>query len=129
MTELSDWIIAGGDPDAVELARFEAWPEGTAIHVAWETVSEVDTAGFNLYRGESAGGGYERLNEALIPAQAPGSPDGAVYGWIDGDGLAAGQGYYYWLEVVDLHGHGQIFGPATATAGGRHRIYLPLAIE
>ena len=61
-------------PTAVELARFEGWPEGMAIHVEWETVTEIDNLGFNLYRADAPDGPYVKLNEELIPSQAPGSP-------------------------------------------------------
>ena len=125
VTQLSDWVVAGANPTAVELARFEAWPAGGAIHVGWETVTEVDIVGFYLYRSESADGEYARLNEALIPAQAPGGPSGAVYAWEDG-GVEPGTTYYYRLEVIDVAGQGQLFGPVAATAGSGYRAYLPL---
>ncbi len=125
VTGLSDWVVAGLEPTAVRLARFEAWPAGDAIHVEWETVTEVDTLGFNLYRSESANGEYAQLNEAMIPGQAPGSPGGAVYGWEDAD-VQAGITYYYRLEAVDVWGQGQLFGPVQATAGVWQRVYLPV---
>ena len=103
-------------PTAVDLARFEAWPEGAAIHVEWETVVEIDNLGFNLYRAEALGGPYRKLNEDLIPGQAPGSPIGAVYVWLD-DTVRAGKTYYYQLEDVDIYGQGTMHGPVQAKAG------------
>ncbi|MBN1139662.1 MAG: proprotein convertase P-domain-containing protein [Anaerolineae bacterium] len=103
-------------PTAVALARFEGWPEGLAIHVEWETVTEIDNLGFNLYRAESPDGPYVRLNEELIPSQAPGSPVGAVYVWLD-DAVQAGQTYYYMLEDVDVYGQTTMHGPVEVRAG------------
>jgi len=103
-------------PTAVELARFEGWPEGMAIHVEWETVTEIDNLGFNLYRAESPDGPYVKLNEELIPSQAPGSPIGAVYVWLDG-AVVVGRSYYYMLEDVDIYGNATMHGPVVVMAG------------
>jgi len=103
-------------PTAVELARFEGWPEGPAIHIEWETVSEVDNLGFNLYRADAPDGPYTKLNEELIPSQAPGSPVGAVYVWLD-ETVQVGQTYYYKLEDVDIHGHTTLHGPVQVGNG------------
>ena len=128
VADLSDWVVAGLGPTAVVIKRFDARPDGGAIHVEWETVSEVNILGFNLYRSESDGGEYVRLNGALIPGQAPGSPGGAVYAWEDG-GVQPGVTYYYRLEAVDLSGHGQLYGPVSATAWAPQRICLPLVLK
>jgi hypothetical protein len=102
-------------PTAVDLVRFEAWPEGPALHVEWETATEIDNVGFYLYRSESADGPWTRLNEALIPSQAPGSPVGAVYTWLD-ETVQPGVSYFYRLEDVDIYGHSTFHGPISATA-------------
>jgi len=104
------------NPTAVELSRFEGWPEGLAVHVEWETVTELDNLGFNLYRAGTADGPYVKLNEELIPSQAPGSPVGAVYVWLD-DGVQAGHTYYYRLEDLDIYGHTTLHGPVQVLVG------------
>ena len=87
--------------------------------VAWETLSEVDTAGFNLYRSLSEGG--ERTLLASVPAQGPGSPAGALYSYQDTN-VSASQAYWYWLEHVSL-------GGATTLAGSVSVIYqAPTAV-
>ncbi len=103
-------------PTAVDLARFEAWPERMAIHVEWETVTEIDNLGFNLYRADTPDGPYVKLNEELIPSQAPGAPIGAVYVWLDGT-VQTGRIYYYMLEDVDIYGYTTMHGPVQVTAG------------
>jgi len=104
------------EPTAVELARFEGWPEGEAIHVEWETVTEIDNLGFNLYRANASDGPYVKLNEELIPSQAPGSPIGAIYVWLD-EGVEVGQTYYYKLEDMDAYGHTTMHGPVAVMVG------------
>ena len=119
---------SGLGPTGVFLKSFAAAPQGAAILVTWETSQEIDNLGFNLYRAVSEEGPMVRLNDDLIPTQVPpGSPFGAVYEWLDEDGLVPGQGYCYWLEDVDLYGRTALHGPvqATAAAGG-DVVYLPL---
>lgn len=99
---------------AVDLASFTAEVAGPAIQLDWQTASEVDHLGFNLYRAESAGGPYTRLNAALIPGQLPGSPIGGTYNFLDTTALR-GVTYYYWLEDVDLYGNTGLHGPVTAS--------------
>jgi len=118
----------GTAPTAVELARFEAWPEGAAIHVEWETVTEVDLLGFSLYRSDAHDGPYAKLNEELIPAQAPGQPIGAAYSWLDSD-VEAGSTYYYKLEDVDVYGTATMHEPVSATAWAARRIHLPVVVK
>jgi hypothetical protein len=113
-------------PTAVSLAWFTATSRAGGILLEWETAIEVDTVGFNLYRANSPTGVKVRLNETLIPAQAPGSPVGDRYEWSDNNGLFVGQAYFYWLEAVDLHGQSQFFGPVDVTARVWYRVFLPL---
>lgn len=91
-------------PAAVTLAGFEAQQVGDHVRVTWETVSELDNAGFNLYRGTSADGPDVQLNDALIPSQSPGSPEGFTYTYEDRRDLVSGTTYWYWLEDLDMSG-------------------------
>lgn len=100
-------------PLAAELSLFEANAGTDGVQVRWETASEAETLGFNLWRGTSAGAPTEQLNGELIPAQAPGG-GGAFYEWLDAN-VASGTTYYYWLEIVDRMGNVQRHGPVSAT--------------
>jgi hypothetical protein len=72
------------------------------IVVTWETVSEVDTAGFALYRGESPDGPFLPITET--PISAKGDPlVGASYQYED-RGLVWGRRYFYRLEEVERSG-------------------------
>lgn len=113
-------------PTAVTLARFEARAAGGSIAVEWETVTEIDNIGFNLYRSTTIDGAYVRLNDQLIPAQVPGSPVGAVYAWTDSQ-VVPGHDYYYQLEAVDVHGATETYGPVSATAA--YGVYLPMVLR
>ena len=49
-------------PLAVTLADFSAVQQGDHVLVTWETNSELNNRGFNLYRGTSAAGPDRQLN-------------------------------------------------------------------
>ena len=59
-------------PTAVELASFSAEPQGSTVLVSWETATEMDNLGFNLYRSK-AGGERVQLNDWLIASQSQGA--------------------------------------------------------
>ena len=101
-------------PTAVKVASFTASQAGAAVLVEWETASEIDNLGFNLYRAEAEDGVRIQLNGALIPTRMPpGSPVGAVYEFVDGN-VEPGVLYDYWLEAADIHGQVETFGPVSA---------------
>jgi hypothetical protein len=117
-------------PTAVTLASFTAEPRAGQIALQWETVVEIDTLGFHLYRSESPAGLRLRLNDELIPSLMPDSAAGSTYTWLDSV-PEAGATYYYWLEDVSIHGLATAHGPVSATANARpdHILYLPLAVK
>ena len=72
------------------------------VVVTWQTASEVETAGFDIYRGPTAEGPFSRITEVPVPAE--GDPlVGAAYRFADED-VAWGQQYFYQLEEVELTG-------------------------
>jgi hypothetical protein len=81
-----------------------AWPDfqNATIIVQWATASELDTAGFNIYRSNSADGEYVRVNENLIPASLD-PLTGGSYEFKDKN-VIPGRIYYYVLEDVDNNG-------------------------
>ncbi|MFN8596887.1 MAG: hypothetical protein U0559_11985 [Anaerolineae bacterium] len=73
-----------------------------AVTVEWSTASELNTAGFNLYRADRPDGPFTQINSDLIPA----SPDplvGGSYAFTDTH-VIGGQTYYYKLEDVETSG-------------------------
>jgi hypothetical protein len=100
-------------PLSVELAAFTAKPQARSILVEWQTISEVDNVGFNLYRADSLDGRQIRLNAGLIPSKGPGSPIGFAYSFVDRT-ARAGQTYYYWLEDLSVYGWYTKHGPMSA---------------
>jgi hypothetical protein len=93
------------------LASFEADANAIDAILSWETGTEVDNAGFNLYRAVSADGPWTKINAGLISAQ--GDPvSGASYSFLDVPGYGT---FYYVLEDVDLYGVSTRHGPINVT--------------
>jgi hypothetical protein len=92
---------------------WRSWGTATIV-IEWSTASEMDTAGFNVYRSQSETGPWERINQSLIP----GSDDpltGGSYQYQD-DLVAPGLTYYYMLEDVDTSGATSREGPRQVQA-------------
>jgi hypothetical protein len=60
------------------------------VQLVWDPNSEPDLAGYNMYRSNQSGFGYDRLNTALI----------TVTTYTD-DTIVAGQTYYYVCTAVN----------------------------
>jgi len=107
------WPVRGGQvPTLIELSTFTATPSGRVVILEWTTASEIDNAGFNLYRAESEDGEYVKINNSLIPAK--GSPtSGTTYQYIDNE-VRNRETYYYKLEDIDLNGTSTMHGPVSA---------------
>lgn len=109
---LTDGAPICASPTAVTLANFTAVAQPDHVLVTWETVSEVNNAGFNLYRDTSPTGPGVQINSALIASQGPGSTGGFSYNYQDFD-APHGVPLYYWLEAVDLNGNTSRYGPVS----------------
>jgi len=124
------------DPTAVELAWFGASSRDGVTVVEWETATELDNLGFNLYRTDAPNvlpGPGERLNANLIPSQSPGDSWGASYAYPD-ETAAADTTYYYWLEAINDKGVAKLYGPAATVAEAEptalpDKIYLPIVLK
>ena len=98
---------------AITLASFDAKSGNGKVTLIWGTATEIDNAGFNIYRAESENGEYVQINESMIPAQGS-STQGALYQIVD-EGLQNRKTYYYKLEDIDLNGTTTMHGPKSAT--------------
>jgi len=101
------------DPNAVDLMSFDVLRKKVKAILTWETASELNNVGFNLYRSGYVDGTLKKVNKGLIPAQAVGTTMGAFYEYIDKP-LKPWKTYYYWLESVDIYGETSLTGPIEA---------------
>jgi hypothetical protein len=98
-------------PLAIALTNIEAVAQVDRIQLLWETASELNNAGFNVFRSTVTNG--ERTVLTFVPSQAPGSSQGFAYEWFDND-VTAGETYHYWLKDIDTSGATSLHGPVSA---------------
>jgi len=77
--------------------------------VRWTTASEVDSFGFDVFRGESAEGPFLRLNAKPI-AGAGTSDESHSYAWVD-ETIDPAKDYYYYVESISIDGLREKFTP------------------
>jgi hypothetical protein len=95
----------------IRLDFFTARARDGGVELSWKATEDPNHAGYNLYRRADDGkAAYEKVNGALIRGSSP-------YNWRDED-PAAGNGYQYLLEAVDLKGKTERYGPARVTLPG-----------
>ena len=106
--------------DAIELSAFTASPLHSKVVIKWSTESEIDNAGFNLFRAETEDGEYLQINDTLLSA-AGSTTEGASYTFAD-EGLKNRKTYWYKLEDIDLNGVETMHGPVSANPKLMYRI-------
>jgi len=89
------WLLLAGALLFYQLAN------PVTVKVEWETATELDTAGFFLYRSQSPDGDFQPVNEQIIDSQGS-AVSGAAYSYVDHD-VEPGQTYYYVLEEVQTN--------------------------
>jgi hypothetical protein len=104
----------GITPTIVNLADFYALGLDASTKVYWRTESEINNAGFNLYRSKKPDADYVQINAVLIGGLGT-STIGREYEYMDTP-VTAGT-YYYILESVELNGLSRKFGPVIAHPG------------
>ncbi|MDM8562662.1 PKD domain-containing protein, partial [Candidatus Marithioploca araucensis] len=118
-TATTERTISVGSPNLVGLANFTATTKDDGIHLDWETVSEIDNAGFYIVRARDENGKYTeviRITEQLIQS-VDGSINGASYSYVDSN-VISGNTFYYALEDIEFSGkrtiHLEFIDSATA---------------
>lgn len=95
----------------IELSEFYAVSGDSQVTLFWKTETELNNAGFNIYRSETENDGYAQINDSLIPAEGI----GASYEFVDTE-IQNGNTYYYKLEDLDLGGNPTMHGPVMVNA-------------
>jgi hypothetical protein len=105
-------VLAPDATAAVVLLYFRATPGSDKILVEWETATELETSGFNLYRSQDSGSKGQQVGDTF-PARGDGIT-GAKYSYPDAD-IIQDVRYYYTLEEIPLgEGGPRIVGTANA---------------
>ncbi len=105
LSSFSDFVPAGtGDnPLPVELSSFTGAFRDSKVTISWETSSETDNNGFNIFRSENTEfSASTTINPWVIAAVN--SSSGGSYSFDDND-IEMNKTYYYWLESLSLDGN------------------------
>lgn len=86
-----------------------AAPAPLKLTLKWTTASEVDNAGFYVFRGDTKEGPFKLLNETMLPG-AGNAETPSKYVFDDKD-VEQGRTYYYYLESISLQGVKEKFSP------------------
>ena len=112
---------------AIPLAGCGEFPlaSPTQITIEWTTATEINTAGFNLYRGESAQGPFTKVNVQIIPASTDPVAGGRYH--FEDTTVLPGQTYYYQLEDLEFGGTSTKHPPIVVTTSSPFDL-VPTAI-
>jgi uncharacterized repeat protein (TIGR01451 family) len=130
--DLSGGDLTGADfgynkPDVTlaTISSFRAYEDKGRVVIEWTTSSEIDTAGFYLFRLDEPTGNYTKINNNLLPALLT-SPQGGTYSLID---RVASPGGSYIYILIEVEGKGKMltYGPFTVQVGGDSAIGAPVS--
>ena len=94
--------VRAGQTLPVSLSFFRPTLQDGKVTIRWTTESELDNAGFNIYRSESRTGEFKQVNENLIQGQGT-TAERHTYSWVD-TSAKPGVVYYYQIEDVSFAG-------------------------
>jgi hypothetical protein len=104
-------VIGDDNPLPVTLSSFTAAFTGSSSILNWTTQSELNNAGWNIYRAASEDYALSnRINPNLINGAGTTS-ELTQYSYVDNSGFEYNATYYYWLESVDYANISNLHGP------------------
>ena len=86
------------------------------VEIRWITESEIDNAGFNIYRSQSKNGNFVKINNNLIPGAGT-TGERNTYIWKD---TTAKSGIEYYYRITDVSFSGEHQTLATKRLFGIH---------
>jgi len=104
----------GSSASAVSMHSLAAVPYNAKIDIRWETNTEQNHRGFNVYRSNADASEFQQINPTIIKnifntGQAKGK-----YRFVDAD-VSNNKAYYYYVEDVEIDGDTTLHGPVFAT--------------
>jgi hypothetical protein len=86
-----------------------AEPVGISNNIKWATASELSNFGFDVFRGDTEDGTFEKINEHTIPG-AGNSDTPSRYQFADTT-IEAGKAYWYYVESISMSSQREKFTP------------------
>ncbi|MBN1479359.1 T9SS C-terminal target domain-containing protein [candidate division KSB1 bacterium] len=129
--EVEDYVTSIGseEPVSVALVSFTASQMEYGVKIQWIAASEINHAGYNIFRTTSRDGEYHKINTELIKYDVSSSVGEKQYQYLDTDILSGD--VFYKLEEMNLDGHSTWHGPIQLriTADISTSIELPTEYE
>ncbi len=101
-----------GDP-ALPLAlpklKEAAKPDWLQNKIRWQTASEVDNFGYDVYRGPKEEGPFAKVTQTPVPGNGT-TDEPSAYEYID-DSIEEGVEYWYYVESISISGDREKFTP------------------
>ena len=104
-TDIGTPIQRAGAVLPVELSSFQPTLEDGKVVIRWTTESELDNAGFNIYRSETRNGEFKQVNAQLVEGAGT-TGERNAYEWVDTT-AKPDVVYYYQIEDVSFSGERQ----------------------
>ncbi len=119
VTTFSPFALGGAVPTNVELIALRASPHKKGgIAVKWQTGSEIDIVGFNVWRSKKEDGNYKQVNKETKSAKSPGQTVSNKYTWRDKN-AAPEHKYYYKLEILKSDGSSSWSDPVKSKSSNK----------
>ncbi len=94
----------------VELSAFTAVYVNEFVTVSWQTATETDVIGYNIFRSEEDDfSTVQKVNTSIIPGHGT-TTTPHTYEFTDLSADPYYTTYYYWLEVVNFGGTNDLYG-------------------
>lgn len=90
-------------------AAEEARPEWLRNRIRWQTASEVDNFGYDIYRGLKEEGPFEKITKTPIPGHGT-TDEPSTYEYWDTE-IEEGVEYWYYVESISIQGERERFTP------------------
>ena len=100
----------------VSLLSFQAQRTRQGIQLSWQTASEINNIGFNIYRAQNIAREFKLIASYKTNPNLHGlgnSSIGRTYTFTDSSNLEAGKTYFYLLEDVATNGNTEKHGPVS----------------
>jgi len=99
---------------AVSLKELKAIPYADAVQIVWQTNTEINHIGFNVYRSNKEGSVFQQINKELIKNFEDSTSAKGNYSFNDYD-VQDKNTYYYYIEDLEVSGMTRLHGPVWAT--------------
>ena len=100
------------NPVSIELISLNADPIENGVKITWSVASEINHAGYNLYRSGERDGEFVKINKSLIGLNVHTSLTEKQYEFVD---MNPAPTAFYKLEDVSLDGERTWHGPVQVT--------------